>query len=485
MRASIFRSFAIGSAVVLLIILSAAAYLHHRHEVNDLIEAAETNNVTLAKGLSEAVWTQFADYLAAAPTLDPDLLADRPETGQIDALLRPLIAPLALLKVKIYSLEGLTLYSSDPREIGRNRKDNEHAQVFASAAQGRTASALTYKHQFTAFSGEVFQRDVVETYVPLQHDGRILAIFEIYADVTTFKGLIDSSALMLSVSVLLSFPLLYGLLVLVVMRRALAPLRAASQQAAAIGPHAPGLRLTTDDIPVEVRPLVEAINAALDRLDQALAAQRRFTGDAAHELLTPLAVLRANIDTLGDTKSAGDLRQEVTAMSDVVNQLLELSELETMEPGNGVEIDLREICTEVVARMAPIAIGQQKSVAFTGPAHPVMVVSCPKAAGRALRNLIENAIDHTGPETTVEVELRDDAIIRVIDKGPGVPLDQRDMIFQRFWRGPDRRRPGVGLGLAIVKQFVQTYQGELKIDDAPGGGAIFSMRLPLVAPDRA
>jgi signal transduction histidine kinase len=95
-----------------------------------------------------------------------------------------------------------------------------------------------------------------------------------------------------------------------------------------------------------------------------------------------------------------------------------------------------------------------------------------------VRNLVENAIVHTPAGTSVEVNLRDDGAIRVIDDGPGVAAAERSLIFQRFWRGRKKNRPGAGLGLSIVKRVVDAYDGTVEVADAAGGGAVFTISLP-------
>jgi signal transduction histidine kinase len=110
----------------------------------------------------------------------------------------------------------------------------------------------------------------------------------------------------------------------------------------------------------------------------------------------------------------------------------------------------------------------------------VLVHCSEKVIARALRNLVQNAIYHTADGTTVEVRVHYNGAIQVSDHGPGVPLDQRELIFRRFWRGERRDRPGAGLGLSIVKRAAETCGGTIELSDTPGGGATFTLSLPLV-----
>lgn len=471
----IYRYFAIVSAVVILAAMAILGIVYQRHAINTLVDVAENQNVALARTLSNIILARFSFYLEPAPS---DMVGG-PEPAEVTSLLRAATRDTRILKIKIYAVSGMTLYSSDPADLGVNRRSQPHGDAFVGAREGTPQSELSFKDRFSAFSGEVFNRDVVETYVPISDDtGTVIGVFEIYADVTALKDRIDSIIPGALLVMLLVFVLLYAFLVLVVMRRAIAPLRLASQRAAAIGPRSSGVRLPTQGMAEEVLPLISAVNEALDRLDKALEAQRQFTADAAHELLTPLAVLRANIDTIEDKEIAAAFRHDVRAISELVKQLLELSEFDGLDPAQAEIIDPAEVCIEVAAMMTPAAHAEHKEIAFTGPDTPVAAYSCPKSLARALNNLVKNALAATPAGTTVEIRLEQDGAISITDKGPGVPPEKRDVIFRRFWRGGHGDRPGAGLGLSIVKRFVDTYGGSIEVGDSPDGGAVFTLRLP-------
>lgn len=280
-------------------------------------------------------------------------------------------------------------------------------------------------------------------------------------------------------------PILLLLLVIdvAIFRRAMQPVVAASSLAGEIGPDRMELRLPEAAMPLEVLPLVQAVNRALDRLDAGFRAQREFTADAAHELRTPLAILRTQIDMIEDRELAEPLRHDVESMSRLVNQLLEISELDSFFISEGETADLVAIATEVAAFLAPLAVSQGKTFAVTGARRPVRVRGNSDAIARAVRNLAENALAHTARGTTVELAVAAQGTIRVLDRGPGVPKTERQHIFDRFWRR-DRRRSGhAGLGLAIVARIVEMHGASVVIEDRPGGGAVFTIRFPAVLPE--
>lgn len=261
-------------------------------------------------------------------------------------------------------------------------------------------------------------------------------------------------------------------------RTSLRPIKDLSLRARQIGPATRNLRLPTAGVPEEILPLPLAINSALDRLEQGFEMQRRFTANAAHELRTPLAVLTARLAELPDDANTHQLSEDVGRMNRLVNQLLQVSRLEGAIL-NFETIDLNRVAETIVAFLAPLAISTGKSVALMPATKPVWVEAAPDALENALRNLVENAIAHTAPGTEVAVIVSADGSIAVRDHGPGVPPEQREQIFERFWRGRDRRHPGAGLGLAIVAETMRSHRGRVSVGNAPEGGAEFLLQLPL------
>jgi signal transduction histidine kinase len=275
-------------------------------------------------------------------------------------------------------------------------------------------------------------------------------------------------------------PILVLLLVIdiAIFWRALRPVVQASALAANIGPARTDVRLPTAGMPREIVPLVQAVNAAFDRLEQGIRAQRDFTADAAHELRTPLTILRTHVDTLGDDAVTRALRSDIAGMSRIINQLLEIAELETLVVAPEQRTDLHAACTEVAGFLAPLALAQGKQVAVTGTDAEIWVKGDAETLYQALRNLAENAIAYTPAGSTVELRPAPPGSVEVLDRGPGVPEAARQHIFRRFWRA-DRRRPGGGgLGLAIVARIVEAHGGSIAVDDRAGGGAVFSLKLP-------
>jgi len=279
----------------------------------------------------------------------------------------------------------------------------------------------------------------------------------------------------------ITIPILLVLLAtdIIIFRRAIAPLWQASEKASAIGPARTDIRLPTEQIPREIVPLVTAVNQALDRLEDGFRVQRQFTADAAHQLRTPLAILRTRIETLGDTAARQALHDDIEGMSRIVAQLLEIAELDTLVLDPGETADLRAVCAEVVGSIAPLAIAQHKDIALKGAEAPVMIHGNSEMLQRAVFNLAENAVKFTARDTSVDVEVGEDGSVRVRDCGPGVAEAERELIFQRFWRRDRQRSDGAGLGLSIVRGVADDHAATVVVDNLPGGGAEFTLRFRL------
>lgn len=277
----------------------------------------------------------------------------------------------------------------------------------------------------------------------------------------------------------ITLPILLVLLAadIIIFRRAMRPLLQASNTAQSIGPTRTDIRIPSQNIPNEIRPLVEAVNQAFDRLDQGFRVQREFTADAAHELRTPLAILRTRLDSLTDVALKRELQKDIDSMGRIVSQLLEAAELDAITTLPADRTDLRAVCSGVVEMIAPLALKQGRNLALTGAELPVWICGSTEMLQLAIRNLVENAVNVAPPGTTIEVQVSDHGSVRVLDEGPGIIDAEQKLIFQRFWRRDRRRDGSAGLGLSIVQRIVDAHGGTISVDNRPTGGASFKIQL--------
>jgi two-component system sensor histidine kinase QseC len=264
----------------------------------------------------------------------------------------------------------------------------------------------------------------------------------------------------------------------------LRPVTRASREAARIGPNTLESRIAVAGLPSEIRILVEAVNAALDRLADAYAAERRLTEDAAHELRTPLAVLSlrlqsAKLDRVIDWPT---VERELAQMGRLVSQLLDLARKESAARTGAIDdapVNLSRIVREAAAMILPLAEKANRTVDVEAPAA-VAVHGRADDLRDMVRNLLDNALVHG--QGTVRVRVRQvwngkaqAAVIDVADDGPGLPEALREIVFERFHKGT-AASPGAGLGLAIVRRVARMHQGEVGF--LPGPGCRIRVSLP-------
>ncbi len=259
-------------------------------------------------------------------------------------------------------------------------------------------------------------------------------------------------------------------------RRGLAPLRRAARRLEAIDMNALDSRLAVDDLPSEVAPFVEAVNRMLERVESGVARRKRFLANAAHELRTPLAVLSARVEASGVSELKRDLRRDVNRISAIMEQLLASARLNGSGPEMAQRIDLAELAWRIVADYALLCLDRDRRIEFEERAKPVFVLGDRRAIESVVANLIDNALRAEPPGGAVLVRVRDDALLEVIDHGEGVQPEDRETIFEPFWRKSDTA-PGTGLGLAIARDLMTKLSGRIWVEDTPGGGATFKISL--------
>lgn len=285
----------------------------------------------------------------------------------------------------------------------------------------------------------------------------------------------------------MAIPVFIGALFIVpvVVRRALRRLREAGAAAASIDLRSLDRRLPSAGLPGEIAPFVETINGLLDRLEDGLRRQRRFTANAAHELRTPVAILRARVDGMAETPVKQSLSADCQRLAVLVDQLLSAARLEQREVAVDEDVDLLTLLRDLVADCAPMAIRSGRAIELLSGLDEAIVHGNGRALRSAIANLIDNALRAEPDGGVVEVVLAGDHVagcarIEIIDHGAGIPLADAAMIFEPFWR-KDEHKPGTGLGLSIVREIASLHGGTVVHRRTPGGGATFVLELPALA----
>ncbi len=261
----------------------------------------------------------------------------------------------------------------------------------------------------------------------------------------------------------------------VLIRRGLAPVTVAARWARSVRPGQPTSPLPEGELPSEIGDLVDATRRSLDRLTDALSAEKRRAAEAAHALRTPVAVLSARLDALPPGPAADQLRVDVLALSRTVRQVLASANADALQVDETVRVDLGAVATRVASSLAAFAASRDVELGLELPDTPSVVAADADAVELALSNLVENAIVHGGAGV-VDLIVGPGPEVRVRDRGPGIPPGAGRLLFQPFWRGADAAPGGAGLGLAIVERLQRAQGGDVQIESPADGGAAFVLR---------
>lgn len=280
----------------------------------------------------------------------------------------------------------------------------------------------------------------------------------------------------------------------VLARRALAPIDHLSAEARRITADRLHERLSVPNQHDEIGRLAGVINETFGRLEASFDQLRRFTADASHELRTPLAVIRGTGElalsearTPAELKDAmGSVLEEVDRLTNLVDTLLRLANGDAGTVRLSPEaLDLGELARDAAASLAILAEDRGQRVTVEAPGG-VLVTADRLVLREAVTNVIDNAIKYSPRDASVTIRVareEDHAVLTVADEGPGVPVELRERIFDRFFRLDDARsrdRGGTGLGLAIAKWAVEVNGGRIAVADAPTRGSLFRITIPAI-----
>lgn len=234
------------------------------------------------------------------------------------------------------------------------------------------------------------------------------------------------------------------------------------------------------NIPVEIKPLVDELNQLFVRLKLAFDRNKRFAGDAAHELRTPLAALKTQAQVALKSENTTErsnallkVIQGVDRSTHIVAQLLTLSRLNQEDALNDIKwVDLHKLAAEIIAYLVPVALEKQIEIELAPEPVDSIILGNDIALGILIRNIVDNAIRYTPQNGEVKIQIithPHHVILRVTDSGPGVPVELRERIFERFYRILGTTAPGSGLGLAIVSQIAELHHAHISLNTPSSG----------------
>jgi signal transduction histidine kinase len=393
---------------------------------------------------------------AAADILDPKgpqtLYANDREAHAV--ALQLLERTAGVRRMLAYDRDSVVWLDSTGAAIGRHYDQEDVAQVFA------TGQPLMMLHmtggEYHVLGLNEGTSALAEIYVPIRRAGQLVGVFELYIDATdTLAAAANIARIAYAVFVVTILLAMAAILVLV--WRSL-------------------LRRRRDLLAIDaLRRNAEAISAELAAVNKR---QERFNANAAHELRTPLAILRARLDAMAETDDLRDLKRDVDAMIRQVELLLELARTETVTAGADARIDLGRLAQDMAARLYPVARRSGRDIAVDAPSRAVVVTGDPALMESAVRNLLENALRVSPAGATVRLLVAEDPPrLAVADHGPGLDPAELPELTEPFRRGP--KGGSAGLGLAIVAEAAKRLKAQLSLARTnEAGGATFSLTFP-------
>jgi signal transduction histidine kinase len=324
--------------------------------------------------------------------------------------------------------------------------------------------------------------------VPMLYNGDIA-----YLQSGVQAGLVDESVNGLRNLLLLMVPIILMLCVgggYLLAGRALRPIESVTAELDAIGPTSLSSRLPVPPVADEVARLTTEINSLLERLEQAAATERRFSSDAAHELRTPLAVLRTGLEVAlaRDRSSAenraalGAAHREALSLCRIADELLMLSRLNGEVMVDRQKLNLRALLSEIVGTVGPLAQSHKIKLSVSEP-EDVFVNGNEGHLRRLIVNLLDNALKFTPAGGAIALDAGIDAgepILKVADSGPGIEINEREAVLRPFYRSPAQEAhapAGYGLGLSLVAAVARVHNAEVEIhDNRPGCKVVLRFR---------
>ncbi len=502
MKFRLVRYFTLTSLAAFLAVVVGLALTQRHLAVGSMIDLAENNNVSLTRTFSNSLWSHFAPFVHGAQGLSREQLQAAPQQAELRERVLGLMRGLSVVKVKVFDLNGLTVFSTEAKQIGDDKSGNAG---FLSARAGRAASELTHRDTFSAFEQVIEDRDVLSSYIPIrdQASGDLVGVFEIYADVTPFLAKINRTT-WVTVSIVVAMLALLYLALFFIVRRADQIIKAQEERAskaqmqiaqsekmASLGQMVAGVAHELNTPLAFARSNLAMINDFLKELSPQLSwggkIMRELRGcDANGRAVVRIKVndkTRHLVSRYDENLTLGQLSQMLDDTHVGLNHIAELVvNLRDFTRLDRAKVDHYDVNkgVETTLYIAKTAIPEQITVDKDLGELPE--IRCmPSQVNQILINLLTNAAHSiTGNgKITIRTRSEDERVrIEVEDNGCGIAEDILPHIFEPFYTTKDSEK-GSGLGLSIVHDIVREHGGEITVDSAIGRGSRFTVILPV------
>ena len=475
------RYYSFSSGLALLAVALVLTAVYRNNALDSLVDAVEKENVAMSRAFANAIWPRFADYVTLNAPRDKDALKARPETTEIHDIAKGLVARLSVVKIKIYRLDGLTVYSSDFSDIGADESHNPDSTK--TAAKGTPANKFGFRKTFMGIDGPLKDLYIIESYLPiLGKSGAVEGVFELYSDATARVAAVTNDVKWLSIGLVGTFGLLYGVLFIIV-RRADKIIKHQNSDLH----HEVGERLTAE----------QTLRQALQDAEYANKAKSEFLAHMSHELRTPLNSIIGFAETmshemfgkLGDPKYreyANDIHRSGNHLLELINEVLDVSKVGAgaMEM-NEDDVDLTAMMKECAALMKDGARKVEIELRVSIPKNLPEFRGDSRRLKQIFLNLLSNAIKFTpaGSRITLDASIKDGGGLKIAVADTGIGIEPGDLsrILLPFEQIEDRMKhttQGTGLGLALSKSLTELHGGTLSLESKPSVGTTVTLRFP-------
>ncbi len=459
------RNFSLFSLLFILIAGLGLAVLMQRLSLEQLHRVAEERNVDMTYVFRNTLWPQFADIVRDSYGKSSNEMRSTVDFQGLLFATTKLMKDSDVVKIKVYNLRGLTVFSTDALQIGEDKRDNPG---FRSAVGGTVVSALTHRGEFDAFEGKRNNIDVIFSYVPIRDGSQVVGVFEVYQDVTPMLRLVKRSFWQIVAMLVAVLALLYLMQYWVVQRM-------------------------DRHLQARSREIIEqntALSLAKENAERANLAKSDFLSRMSHELRTPLNAILGFGQLLElearEREQADNAHEIVKAgrhLLDLINEVLDLARIESGKFTVSQEaVPLRPLIEDCLTLIRPLAEARGLRIDAAGRDCDGQVRADHTRLKQVLLNLLSNAVKYNrvgGSLGITCVAAGNTVQIRISDSGEGLTPEQQGRLFVAFERlGADQHAiEGTGIGLALSKRLVKLMDGEIGVESTPGVGSTFWVRM--------